>query len=108
MFAFPFPFMLFTSRVVSRIVVRKERCTLERVNKPHINANQESKDDDPARPITTKHRLISLDTNDNDKQEKEENQYRSSSTVTSSILLLLLLLMLLLMLLLPLLLLLLS
>ena len=89
--------MLFTSRVVSRIVVRKECCTLERVNIPHINANQKDKDDDPARPIT-KYRLISLDTNNNDRQEKEaeaeeeeENQYRSSSTVTSSILLLLLL-----------------
>ena len=101
---FAFPFMLFTTRVSVSIIVRKECCTLERVNKPHINANQKNNDDDPARPITTKHRLISLDTNDNDKQEieakeeeeEEENQYRSSSTVTSSILLLLLLLLLLL------------
>ena len=100
-----------TTRVSVSIIVRKECCTLERVNTPHINANQKNNDDDPARPITTKHRLISLDTNDNDKQEieakeeeeeeeEEENQYRSSSTVTSSILLLLLLLLLMLLMLL--------
>ena len=103
MFAsFPFMFLFTITRVSVSIIVRKECCTLERVNTPHINANQKNNDDDPARPITTKHRLISLDTNDNDKQEieeeeeeeeEEENQYRSSSTVTSSILLLLWLLL---------------